>query len=129
MAPKHEPAEDAPGVAPPGACIARSLLDPYARTVLAAIIPQALSAREISDRTGVPIATTYRHLATLQDVGLATIERGAMTHDGKRYDLFRATVESLTMTIARDGVHIDWQPLPSQHAAHDAYDALGSIRA
>ena len=44
----------------------------------------------------------------LNDARLVATERAALTPDGKRYELHRATVESVSITLSREGVHFDW---------------------
>ena len=46
------------------------LEDPYCRTILEATSTERLTAREISERGGFPLSTTYRKLDALTDAGL-----------------------------------------------------------
>lgn len=90
--------------------VAEALSDPYARRVLAVCVRLAKPVKDISQETGLPLATAYRHVNALVEHGVLVVERSAMTADGKKYDLYRARVRSARIEIDAEGEHIVWEP-------------------
>lgn len=84
------------------------------RNMLAACIPSPLSAKAVSQTTGVPLATVYRHVKHLEEVGLLYIERSAMTPDGKPYDLYRARVSRAVLELNASGSRVMWETEPTR---------------
>lgn len=79
-----------------------------ARRILSHCVHRALSVKELSDKTGIPLPSTYRHVNGLVEDGLLYVERSAMTADGKPYDLYRSTLKSCRIEMDADGVRVGW---------------------
>lgn len=90
--------------------MAEALSDPYARRILVVCVKAPKPVKDISQETGLPIATAYRHVNQLVEQGVLIIERSAMTPDGKKYDLYRARVRSARIEIDSGGERIVWEP-------------------
>lgn len=79
-----------------------------ARRIMSHCISKALSVKDLSDRTGIPLPSTYRHVNGLVEDGLLYVERSAMTADGKPYDLYRSTLRSCRIEMDAAGVRTTW---------------------
>lgn len=79
-----------------------------ARRILANCIRKALSVKQLSDATGTPLPSTYRHIKTLVAEGLLLIERSALTPDGKPYDLYRSRLRRARIEITAGHVKVEW---------------------
>lgn len=90
--------------------VAAALSDAYARRVLAACIRKAMPVKDISQVTGLPLPTTYRHVNELAAQGLLVIERSALTEDGKRYELYRSRLRSARLEMDGAGERVVWEP-------------------
>lgn len=94
---------------PDGQVIAAALSDPASRKVVAACIPKAKPVKDISAESGLPMATAYRHVNDLVEKGLLFVERGAMTPDGKRFDLYRSVLRSFRLEMDETGERVFWE--------------------
>ena len=88
--------------------VERAVSDPALREVLAMTISSAKSVKEISDGTGIPLSSTYRHVESLQRAGLLIVDRSAISPEGKRYDLFRSRLRRAMIEVSRAGVQVTW---------------------
>lgn len=79
-----------------------------ARRIMSHCITKALSVKDLSDRTGIPLPSAYRHVNGLVEDGLLYVERSAMTPDGKPYDLYRSTLKSCRIEMDAQGVKVSW---------------------
>lgn len=86
-----------------------ALQDPGSARVLQACISAAHSANQISEFTGIPVVTVYRHVKRLTKLGLLFIERGALTSTGKPYDLYRSRIEWAILAISGDELKVQWK--------------------
>lgn len=84
---------------PREAAILAALSDEVALRVLATLAERSASVREVAQRLAIPLASCYRHIHRLQEGGLVFVERSAFTPDGKRYELYRATLRRATITL------------------------------
>lgn len=101
--------------------VGAALADAYARRVLAVCVKKPLSVKDISQETGLPLPTTYRHVNRLHENGLLVVERSALTHDGKRYDLYRSRLRSARIEMDAGGERVSWE------ANQPVEDRLGSL--
>lgn len=90
--------------------IAEALAAPYDRRVLAACVKKAKAVKEISQETGLPLPSTYRHVNRLVEMGVLVIERSALTPDGKRYELYRARIRAARIEMDGNGERVSWEP-------------------
>ncbi len=56
------------------------------------------SAQALSDELEIPIATCYRRLEEMADMGLLAVHQGR-SESGRQTDLFRRDVDELTVTF------------------------------
>lgn len=90
--------------------VAGVLSDAYERRILAVCIRAAKAVKDISQETGLPLATVYRHINRLTESGVLVIERSAMTPDGKKYDLYRSRVRAARIEMDVAGERVTWEP-------------------
>lgn len=80
-----------------------------ARKIMSHCIRKALSVKDLSEKTSVPLPSAYRHVNALVADGLLYVERSAMTPDGKPYDLYRSALRSCRIEMDADGVRVTWE--------------------
>lgn len=90
--------------------VAEAVADAYARRILVACVKKAKAVKDISQDTGLPLPTTYRHVNRLAEMGLILIERSALTPDGKRYDLYRSRIRAARIELDGTGERVTWEP-------------------
>lgn len=101
------------------------LQNPGAAMVMQACIPRACSAKCISETTGVPVVTVYRHVKQLLALKLLVVERSAMTETGKPYDLYKCPLEWARLTVSAEGINVQWQARRSTgDRLHDLWKQL-----
>src|SRR2546430_4845413 len=64
------------------------LTDEYSAKILLATYKRKISAQEISQRYGIPIAACYRKIRILEEVGLIQCVERILTQKGKRKNLY-----------------------------------------
>lgn len=79
------------------------------RRILTACMEKARSVKDISEDTGLPLASTYRHVHALEDKGLLFVERSAMSPEGTPYDLYRSRITQMVMEVTAAGVVVRWE--------------------
>ena len=60
------------------------------------------SAKMLSDELEIPIATCYRRIDELVEVGLLKQEGSEFSGEGRRTDLYRRTIDGLTIDLDGD---------------------------
>lgn len=75
-----------------------ALGDPEARRILAAINPEALSAKEIGERLDLSLPTVYRRLDMLESSDLV-VARTLIAENGNHYKVFECNFESTVITL------------------------------
>ena len=90
--------------------VAEAIASEYDRRVLAACVKKAKAVKEISQETGLPLPSTYRHVNRLVELGVMMIERSAMTADGKRYELYRSRVRAARIEMDGNGERVSFEP-------------------
>lgn len=61
------------------------------------------SAQELSEALDIPIATCYRRIEDLVDAGLLDCEGRQLSEEGRRTNVYRRTVDELTVDLTDDG--------------------------
>jgi predicted ArsR family transcriptional regulator len=61
-----------------------------------------VSAKELSDEVGVPIATCYRRIEELVEAGLLEAEGRQLSEDGRRTNVYRRTVDAVRIDLTGD---------------------------
>ena len=56
-----------------------------------------MSAQELSDELGIPIATCYRRIEELTDKDLLVLHDKRLTDEGRRTNVYRRQIEALTI--------------------------------
>jgi predicted ArsR family transcriptional regulator len=85
--------------------LATSVLDALGNKYSAEILCAArtpTSAQEISDELEVPIATCYRRIEELEDVGLLRCEGRQLSDEGRRTNVYRRTLDEFAIEFAGD---------------------------
>ena len=65
------------------------------------------SAQELSDELDIPIATCYRRIEDLADAGLLRCEGRQLSEEGRRTNVYRRTIDRLTLDFTGEGATID----------------------
>jgi predicted transcriptional regulator len=84
---------------PTAAALFEVLADDYARRILLAADGKPQTAKALSERCDVSLATVYRRVATLQDHGLVE-ERSTVDDDGSHRRRFVTTLEELHVDLS-----------------------------
>jgi predicted ArsR family transcriptional regulator len=71
----------------------------YSAEILSATT-RPISAQDLSDELDVPIATCYRRIDDLVDAGLLTCEGRRLSEEGRRTDVYRRTVDTITFDFS-----------------------------
>ncbi len=72
--------------------------DAYGAEILCAA-ESPRSARELSDATGIPIATCYRRIEELVETGLLSQEGRQLSEAGRRTTVYQRTVEEVHVDL------------------------------
>lgn len=88
--------------------VERALTRPQERRILSVCIRKGRPVRDIAEETGLPLASTYRHVNRLVEDGVLVVERSALTADGKAYDIYRSRVKAARLELTPDAVHVSW---------------------
>lgn len=86
--------------------IVELLEDEYARGILVAASDEPMSASELSDACDASPPTIYRRLDALESAGLVE-QQTLPDSEGHHYTIYRATLESVTITVDGDGLTAD----------------------
>jgi len=70
------------------------LTDEYSAKILLATYKRRISAQEISQRYGIPIAACYRKIRTLEEAGLIVCVDRILTQKGKRKNLYSSCLKN-----------------------------------
>lgn len=79
----------------------RTLGDKYNAEILS-VTQEPRSAKELDEEFGVPIATGYRRIEELTDVGLLAFEESVLTEERRRRDTYRRQVDGVTVEFAEN---------------------------
>ena len=80
------------------------------RRIVSLCVDGPASVKELSDRGGLPLASTYRQVKSLLDGGVLVVERSAMTQEGKPIDLYRSRVRTAQLTVRAQQILLTWEP-------------------
>jgi predicted ArsR family transcriptional regulator len=92
-----------------------AVVEGTAGRVLSVCIRAPQPVRAIARAAGLSLASAYRQVGRLQAAGLVVVDRSALTPQGKRYELYRATVRSWSVSVTDAGVHVAWVDEIDQH--------------
>ena len=97
--------------------VAIALSERNARRVLAGCVEEPRSAKELSVRLGMPLATVYRQIHRLLALALLVPERSVLTPDGKKVDLYRSRVLEAHLDVTNGVEEVRWR-------VNDAVEAI-----
>lgn len=80
--------------------------DEDCRAVLAATSEESLTAKEITERCGIPSSTVYRKLDRLTDAGLLC-EELRLRRSGKHTREYRRCVDQVVVSLDESGCRLD----------------------
>ncbi len=90
------------------AAVEKALALAATRRILSQCIREPRAVKEISERTGLPLASVYRHVGHLVDSRVLVVERSAMTPDGKPFDLYRSRIRRASIELGPEKVDVSW---------------------
>jgi DNA-binding transcriptional ArsR family regulator len=70
------------------------------------------SAQQLSEELDIPIATSYRRIDELTDVGLLELEDSILTDERKRTDVYRRDVDEITIEFGEDDIAVTVERRP-----------------
>ncbi|AEH36056.1 ArsR/SmtB family transcription factor [Halopiger xanaduensis] len=83
--------------------------DDYAQEILAVLIENPATAKELTERCPGSRVTIYRRLNRLEDAGLVETEI-RIRSDGNHCERYRLAVEKITVSITEDGFESELRP-------------------
>lgn len=90
-------------------------------------LPSAKSVREITQDSGLAIASVYRYVKRLVDAEILVVERSAMTEDGKPFDLYRCRIRTGRIEFSPAGSRITWEyNMPIEDKLLHMWDNFGA---
>jgi predicted transcriptional regulator len=108
--------------------LVRTLGSKYSAEILGAT-SEPRSAQELSNRLDVPIATCYRRIEELTEVGLLELEDSVLSDDHRRVDVYRRGVDELTVVFGDDDFDVDVEERTSvKNKIDDAWRTLTDSR-
>ena len=81
--------------------LVRALGDKYNAEILS-VTGEPRSAKELDEEFGIPIATGYRRIEKLTELGLLTFEESVLTDERRRRDTYRRQVDGIAIEFADD---------------------------
>lgn len=87
-----------------------AFLDSPSRAILSSTISSCKSIEELSEENDIPISTVYRRVHFLVDSGLLMTERIVINEGGKRYALFRSTLQGARIEVQQTGIQVSCTP-------------------
>ena len=102
-----EPSGDDPAMSPLQA--SQLLTDEYSAKILLATYKRRISAQEISQRYGIPIAACYRKIRTLEEVGLIQCVDRILTQKGKRKNLYTSCLRNAYIFFENGKLRVRFQ--------------------
>ncbi|MDY7082826.1 MAG: helix-turn-helix domain-containing protein [Halobacteria archaeon] len=86
-----------------------SLGDEYSIRILSETLETERSAKEISRRLDIPIATVYRRIDNLVEAGFLEYEGKALTQEGKRVKVYRSYVDQIKIFFESNEPRVEIQ--------------------
>ena len=79
--------------------VSQTVMDEYSARILLGTFDRSVSALELSQRFGIPIAACYRRIRGLEGMGLVFVERELPSRNGKGLQLFRSRLRSVRVSL------------------------------
>ena len=83
----------------------RPLGKKYSAEILTAT-SEPRSARELSERLDIPIATSYRRIAELLDAGLLKLDDRVRSAGGRRMKVYRRDVDAISIEFDEEAIEV-----------------------
>lgn len=83
----------------------QTLGDKYNVEILSAT-SEPQSAKELNEELGIPIATGYRRIEDLTEVGLLTFEESILTDERRRRDTYRRQIDNITVQFSENSFSV-----------------------
>ncbi|HIJ00279.1 MAG: hypothetical protein PWQ88_57 [Candidatus Methanomethylophilaceae archaeon] len=84
----------------------RLITDLYSAKITLATMREAMSAKEMSERLGIPIAACYRKIRQLEDAGLLSCTERRITRSGKRVSYYKSKVKNANIEFSEGVVMV-----------------------
>ncbi|MBI4258810.1 MAG: helix-turn-helix transcriptional regulator [Thaumarchaeota archaeon] len=104
----------------------KALSDENMRRILLSTAHEAKPVSTLSKECSIPLSTAYRYIHDLIEAGLMGIERSVITEDGKRYELYRSLVKSISLNLNGNAVELEVEP--REEDASKFYRLWSSLR-
>lgn len=83
------------------------------------------SAQELSDELDIPIATSYRRVEQLEELGLLAEEGKKFSEEGRQRTVYRRKVDGITIVLGRDELTIEFdERTEAKNKLADVWDDL-----
>ena len=79
----------------------RTLGDKYNVEILS-VTSEPRSAKELNEEFGIPIATGYRRIEDLTEVGLLSFEESVLTDERRRRDTYRRQIDHISVQFSEN---------------------------
>jgi len=93
--------------------MAQLLMDQYNLKILSSTTRKALSVRDMAFMYFIPLASCYRKVKELEEIGLLKCEGKQLSRDGKRYKVYKSQVSEFNVSYRNKAVIIslvlDWE--------------------
>jgi hypothetical protein len=94
------------GAAGTGMDIPQLLMDEYNLKILSSTYYTGKSVRQLAYLFDIPIATCYRKIKELEDVGLLKCIERPLTRDGRRYKIYKSELMGIKISFERGKLRI-----------------------
>lgn len=85
----------------------QSLADEYCRRIILNTMGKAQSVEELSQSQNIPIATAYRRVNEMNEIGILAIEKTILTEDGRKYPLYRSSFSSINIGLRQTEISVE----------------------
>lgn len=83
------------------------------------------SAQELSDELDIPIATSYRRVEQLVELGLLAEEGKEFSEEGRQRTVYRRKVDGVTIVLGRNELEIEFnERTAAKNKLADVWDDL-----
>jgi len=96
--------------------LVQALADEYSRKIMLSTIPSPKSVEDLSTEDGIPLSTCYRKVTELTEDHILVVERMIMTPAGKKYAIYRATIEGVHVDMGPGSLNVTVKPNPEAAA-------------
>jgi hypothetical protein len=104
--------------------LVRTLGDKYSAEILS-VTGEPRSAKELDEEFDVPIATGYRRIEELTEVGLLGFEESILTEDRRRRDTYRRQVDGVSVEFGENDIAVTVEEYtPVENKLDDMWQTL-----